>query len=90
MAGDPARKGMAVLISWLTRSQAVESRDQDIPTQVPGTNFQGTQDSARVEWFNGPGACKIPERVDQEAIDDASQDKAWACVFVPGSVPGTL
>ena len=65
----------------------MESRDQDIPTQVPGTNFQGTQDSARVEWFNGPGACKIPERVDQEAIDDASQEKDQDCVLGMGSVP---
>ena len=46
----------------------MESRDQDIPIQVPRTNFQDTQEAARVEWFQGPGACKILERIDQEAI----------------------
>ena len=53
-----------------------ESQDQDIPTQVPRTNYQDTRDSALVEWLQGPGACKIPERIDREVIDDASQDNS--------------
>ena len=52
MAGDLAKKVIAVLIS-------VESQDLDILAQVPRTNFQDTQDSARIERFQGPGVCKI-------------------------------
>ena len=69
---------------------AVESWDQDIPGQVPRTNCQDIQDCSRIKWFQGPGACKIVERIYREVIDDASQDKGKACVIFPALVPGGL
>ena len=35
-----------------------------------------------MERFQGPGACLVIERIIQEGIDDASQEKGQSCLFV--------